>query len=141
MRNEACRCGPGRAPSESGQGGGGSSSSSKAGAAVPPPPLTPEVKDKLAVANSIRALSPRIVAAFSPTRRASLAQLDECDLTPMILRSLAASRSFARLQFLCHPDPLAQLRAKERMFLHGMLDSRGVTQMDKPTNRCARPLD
>ena len=40
-----------------------------------------------------------------------------------ILRSLVAGRSFARMPFLCQPH------AKERMFLHGMLDTKGVTRM------------
>ena len=53
-------------PSERSQGGG--SSSSSAGVAVPPPPpLTPGMKDELAVSNSIRVLSPRIVAVLGPT--------------------------------------------------------------------------
>ena len=34
----------------------------------PPPPLTTEMKDTIVVTNSIRALSPRIVAAHGPTR-------------------------------------------------------------------------
>ena len=49
-----------------------------------------------------------------------LAQLDECDLTPIILRSLAAGRPFSRMPFLSPPDPVAQLPLKERMFLHRM---------------------
>ena len=45
------------------------SSSSTAGVTIPaPPPLTPEMKGELAVTNSIRALSPRIVAVHGPTQ-------------------------------------------------------------------------
>ena len=33
----------------------------------PPPPLLPEMEDALAVSNSIRALSPRLVAVHGPT--------------------------------------------------------------------------
>ena len=62
-------------------------------------------------------------------RSQDLARLEENNLAPMILRSLASGRSFARMPCQCPPDPLVHLRAKDRTFLHGMLDSRGVTQM------------
>ena len=64
----------------------------------------------------------------SQVRSSDLAQLDESDMSPMILRSLGAGRPFLRLPFLCPPHPVVQLHTKERMFLHGMLDTRGVTQ-------------
>ena len=62
-------------------------------------------------------------------RSQDLAQLEECDLTPMILRSLVVGRPFCRMPFLSPPDPVVQRHAKERVFLHGMLDTKGVTQM------------
>ena len=65
----------------------------------------------------------------SQVRSADLAQLEESNITPMILRSLVAGRPFSRLPFLCQPHPVVQLHAKERMFLHGMLDNEGVTRM------------
>ena len=64
---------------------------------------------------------------LSQVRSADLAQLEESDISPMILRSLVAGRSFARLPFLCPPHPMVQTHAKERMFLHGILDTKGVT--------------
>ena len=66
---------------------------------------------------------------LSQVRSSDLAQLEESDINPMILRSLVAGRSFARLPFLCPPHPLAQTHGKERMFLHGILDTKGVTRM------------
>ena len=69
----------------------------------------------------------------SQVRSSDLAQLEESDISPMILRSLVAGRSFARLPFLCPPHPLVQTHAKERMFLHGMLDTKGVTKMGQAT--------
>ena len=39
-------------------------------------------------------------------RSSDLAQLEESDISPMILRSLVAGRPFARLPFLCPPHPL-----------------------------------
>ena len=51
----------------------------------------------------------------SQVRSSDLAQLEESDISPMILRSLVAGRSFARLPFLCPPYPLVQTHAKERM--------------------------
>ena len=66
----------------------------------------------------------------SQVRSSDLAQLEESDISPMILRSLMAGRSFARLPpFLCPPHPVVQIHAKERMFLHGILDTKGVTRM------------
>ena len=65
----------------------------------------------------------------SQVRSSDLAQLEESDISPMILRSLMAGRSFARLPFLCPPHPAVQIHAKERMFLHGILDTKGVTKM------------
>ena len=70
---------------------------------------------------------------LSQVRSADLAQLEESDISPMILRSLVAGRSFARLPFLCPPHPLVQTHAKERMFLHGVLDTKGVTKMGHAT--------
>ena len=69
----------------------------------------------------------------SQVRSSDLAQLEESDISPMILRSLMAGRSFARLPFLCPPHPLVQTHAKERMFLHGILDTKGVTRMGQAT--------
>ena len=62
----------------------------------------------------------------SRVRSTDLAQLEESDASPMILRSLVAGRSFARLPFLCPPGPMVQLHTKEKMFLHGILDTKGV---------------
>ena len=55
----------------------------------------------------------------SQVRSADLSQLEESDISPMILRSLVAGRSFSRLPFLCPPHPMVQTHAKEKMFLHG----------------------
>ena len=66
---------------------------------------------------------------LSQVRSADLAQLEESDISPMILRSLVAGRSFSRLPFLCPP----QTHAKERMFLHGILDTRRVTRIGHVT--------
>ena len=74
-------------------------------------------------------------------RSQDLAQLVKCDLTPMILRSLASGRSIARVPFLCPPDPLVHLRAKERTFFRGMLDSRRVTQMTDADVAMDSPCD
>ena len=57
---------------------------------------------------------------LSQVRSSDLAQLEERDISPMILRSLVAGRSFARLPFLCPPHPLVQTHTKEKMFLHGI---------------------
>ena len=57
-----------------------------------------------------------------------LAQSDGADL-----RSLSAGRSFSRLPFLCPPRPLVQTHAKEKMFLHGILDTKGVTMIGHAT--------
>ena len=70
---------------------------------------------------------------LSQVRSADLAQLEESDISPMILRSLVAGRSFSRLPFLCPPHPMVQTHAKERMFLHGILDTRGVTRIGHVT--------
>ena len=69
----------------------------------------------------------------SQVRSADLAQLEETDISPMILRSLVAGRSFARLPFLCPPHPMMQTHAKEKMFLHGILDTMSVTRMGHAT--------
>ena len=69
----------------------------------------------------------------SQVRSADLAQLEESDLSPMILRSLSAGRAFSRLPFLCPPHPIVQIHAKERMFLHGILDTKGVTRLGHAT--------
>ena len=61
---------------------------------------------------------------LSQVRSSGLAQLEESDISPMILHSLVAGRSFARLPFLCPPHPLVQTHAKEKMLLHGILDER-----------------
>ena len=71
---------------------------------------------------------------ISQLRSTDLAQLEESDLSPTILRSLVAGRSFARLPFLCPPHPVVQARAKEKMFLHGVLDSKGVSRIGTTTN-------
>ena len=63
----------------------------------------------------------------SQVRSTDLAQSEESDINPMILRSLVAGRSFARLPFLCPPHPIVQARTKERMFLHGILNTKGVS--------------
>ena len=70
---------------------------------------------------------------LSQVRSADLAQLEESDISPMILRSLVAGRSFARLPFLCPPHALVQTHAKERMFLHGILDTKRVAKMGHAT--------
>ena len=57
---------------------------------------------------------------LSQVRSADLAQLEESDISPMILRSLVAGRY-----------PMVQTHAQERMFLHGILDTKGVTRMCK----------
>ena len=62
----------------------------------------------------------------SQMRSTDLAQLEESDISPMILRSHVAGRSFARLPFLCPPHPVAQARTKEKMFLHNILDKASV---------------
>ena len=69
----------------------------------------------------------------SQVRSTDLAQLEESDISPMILRSLIAGRSFSRLPFLCPPHPIVQARAKEQMFLHGILDTKGVSRMGYAT--------
>ena len=69
----------------------------------------------------------------SQVRSADLAQLEESDISPMILRSLSAGRSFSRLPFLCPPHPMVQTHAKEKMFLHGIIDTRGVTRVGHAT--------
>ena len=65
----------------------------------------------------------------SQVRSTDLAQLEESDISAMILRSLVAGRSFARLPFLCPPHPVVQAHAKEKMFLHGILDTKGVSRI------------
>ena len=70
---------------------------------------------------------------LSQVRSTDLAQLEESDVSPMILRSLVAGRSFARLPFLCPPHPMVQTHTKEKMFLHGILDTKGVTKMGHAT--------
>ena len=70
---------------------------------------------------------------LSQVRSADLAQLEESDISPMILCSLVAGRSFARFPFLCPPHPFVQTHAKERMFLHGILDTKGATRMGHAT--------
>ena len=69
----------------------------------------------------------------SQVRSTDLAQLEESDISPMILRSLVAGRSFSRLPFLCPPHPIVQARTKEKMFLHGILDTKGVSRMGHAT--------
>ena len=53
---------------------------------------------------------------LSQVRSSDLAQLEESDISPMILRSLVAGRSFSRLPFLRPPHPMVQTHAKEKMF-------------------------
>ena len=77
----------------------------------------------------------------SQVRSSDLAQLEESDITPMILRSLVAGSSFARLPFLCPRHSVVQLHAKERMFLHGMLDANGVTRMGQAAACMDLPCD
>ena len=69
----------------------------------------------------------------SQVRSTDLAQLEESDISPMILRSIVAGRSFARMPFLCPPHPIVQTRTKEKMFLHGILDTKGVSRMGHAT--------
>ena len=66
---------------------------------------------------------------LSQVRSTDSAQLEESDISPMIWRSLVAGRFFARLPFLCPPHPMVQTHTKEKMFLHGILDTKGVTKM------------
>ena len=66
-------------------------------------------------------------------RSTDLPQLEESDISPMILRSLVAGRPFARLPFLCPPHPVVQTRTKEKMFLRGILDTKGVTRAGTAT--------
>ena len=47
-------------------------------------------------------------------RSSDLAQLEESDLSPIILRSLSAGRPFSRLPFLCPVHPMVHTHAKER---------------------------
>ena len=48
----------------------------------------------------------------SQVRSTDLVHLEESDVSPMILRSLAG-RPFARLPFLCPPHPVVQARTKD----------------------------
>ena len=53
-------------------------------------------------------------------------------------------RSFARLPFLCPPHPVAQARAKEKMFLHGVLDTKdtkGVSRIGYVTSCMDLPCE
>ena len=68
----------------------------------------------------------------SQGRSTDLAQLEESDSSPMLL-PLVAERSFARLPFLCPPHPIVQACTKERMFLHGILDAKGVSRIQYVT--------
>ena len=70
---------------------------------------------------------------LSQVRSSDLAQLEESDISPMILRSLVAGRSFARLPFLCPPHPMVQTHTKEKTFLHGILDTKGESRMGHAT--------
>ena len=70
-----------------------------------------------------------IQSAHFQVRSADLAQLEQSDITPMILRSLVAGRPFSRLPFLCQLYPVVQLHAKERMLMHGVLDNKSMTRM------------
>ena len=70
-----------------------------------------------------------------------VAQLEESDLSPMSLRSLVVGRSFARLPFLCPPHPVAQARTKEKTFLHGFLDTEGVSRIGTTTACMDLPCD
>ena len=45
------------------------------------------------------------------------------------------------LPFLCPPHPVAQLHAKERMFFHGMLDTKRVTRMGRAVANMDLPCD
>ena len=77
----------------------------------------------------------------SQVRSTDLARLEESDISPMILRSLVAGRSFARLPFLCPPHPIAQACAKEKMFLHGILDTKGVSRIGYVTGCMDLPCE
>ena len=74
-------------------------------------------------------------------RSTDLAQLEESDISSMVLRSLVAGRSFARLPFLCPPHPVVQARTKEKMFLHGILDTKGVSRIGTTTAFVDLPCD
>ena len=78
---------------------------------------------------------------LSQVRSSDLAQLEETDISPMILQSLVSGRSFARLPFLCPPHPMVQTHAKEKMSLHGMLDTKGVTRMGRATTCMDLPCE
>ena len=58
-----------------------------------------------------------------------MAQLNESDLSPMIFGARASGTSFSKMPFLYPPGPLVTTRTKEQMFLRGILDNLGVTQM------------
>ena len=51
----------------------------------------------------------------SQVRSSDLAQLEDSDISPMILRSLMAGRSFSRLPFLCPPSSGADARKGENV--------------------------
>ena len=68
---------------------------------------------------------------LSQVRSTDLAQLEESDISPMILRSLVAGRSFARLPFLCPLHPMVQTHTKEKMFPRGILEKR-LREWDMP---------
>ena len=78
----------------------------------------------------------------SQVKSSDLAQLEESDINPMIFRSLVAGRSLARLPFLCPTTSSGgKLHTKERMFLHSMLDTKGVTRMGQTTACMDLPCD
>ena len=55
---------------------------------------------------------------LSQVRSSDQAHLEESDISPMILRSLVAGRSFARLPFLCPPHPIMDLPCEWAQFLY-----------------------
>ena len=77
----------------------------------------------------------------SQVRSTDLAQLEESDVSPMVLRSLVPGRSFARLPYLCPPHPVVQIHTKHKVFLHGVLDTQGVTRMGQTTVCVDLPCD
>ena len=70
-----------------------------------------------------------------------LAQLEGSHITPMIFRSLVAGRSFARSPFLSPPHSVVQPHAKESIFLHGLIDAKGLTCMGQAVACMDLPCD
>ena len=68
-------------------------------------------------------------------RSTDLAQLEESDISPTILRSLVGHL------LGCPPHPVAQARTKEKLFLHGVLDTKGVSRIGATTACMDLPCD